>query len=364
MTGARSITNGRTSSSCASSSLSYAHGSNSAPSVKAPPGTWISSGPAGARSGFDDDGTGYERPERSCSASSIASCEESSFCTTSPNANPRRTSALGLSRSTCSRRSSARSRTSVAYARTGSARRVGRREPFLRARRIASYTSRCTSRIGGAPPRYRSIQSSSKYAMCARLQTRGGASGEICAASSSSEIGSSTNSVSARARSMSCRISTRVDTTRTFADGAAVGHRQKGDACASVGASPRREELEDERDGERRRRRCARRDAPLRRRRHRGRRAARRVGRHRAGQGDSGHGAVGLRQVDVDAHSRRPRQADVGIGRHRRHGDHDARRQRPHEAPARAHRLRLPVLQPAPHARREGEHPPTAHDRR
>ena len=48
----------------------------------------------------------------------------------------------------------------------------------------------------------------------------------------------------------------------------------------------------------------------------------------------------------------------------RRDGDHDARRQRPDEAPPRAHRLRLPVLQPAADAEREGEHPAAAHDRR
>ena len=53
-----------------------------------------------------------------------------------------------------------------------------------------------------------------------------------------------------------------------------------------------------------------------------------------------------------------------GQRRDRRHGDHDARRQRPDEAPPRAHRLRLPVLQPAADAGREGEHPPSAHDRR
>ena len=33
------------------------------------------------------------------------------------------------------------------------------------------------------------------------------------------------------------------------------------------------------------------------------------------GQADGGHGAVGLRQVDADAHPRRARQADVGHGR-------------------------------------------------
>ena len=51
-----------------------------------PPATWISSGPDGARSGLVVDGTGYERPERSCSASSIASWDASSFWITSPNA--------------------------------------------------------------------------------------------------------------------------------------------------------------------------------------------------------------------------------------------------------------------------------------
>ena len=62
---------------------------------------------------------------------------------------------------------------------------------------------------------------------------------------------------------------------------------------------------------------------------------------------DGRHGPVRLRQVDADAHPRRARQADLRQRHDRRHGDHDARRQRSDEAPPRAHRLRLPVLQPA-----------------
>ena len=62
-------------------------------------------------------------------------------------------------------------------------------------------------------------------------------------------------------------------------------------------------------------RRRARRDAPLRRRRYGRRRAAGRHGRDRAGQGDGRDGAVGLGQVDADAHPRGARQADVRLGR-------------------------------------------------
>ena len=86
-------------------------------------------------------------------------------------------------------------------------------------------------------------------------------------------------------------------------------------------------------------------------------------GRNRACKGDGGDGPVGVGQVDADAHPRGARQADVRLGRHRRHRDHDARRQRSDEAAPRAHRLRLPVLQPAADARREGEHPAAAHHR-
>ena len=64
-----------------------------------------------------------------------------------------------------------------------------------------------------------------------------------------------------------------------------------------------------------------RRRPPLRRGRHRRRRAARRLGRHRRRPPDRRHGPVGLRQVDADAHPRRPRQAHLGrgLGRRRRH---------------------------------------------
>ena len=82
------------------------------------------------------------------------------------------------------------------------------------------------------------------------------------------------------------------------------------------------------------------------------------------GRARRGHGPVRLRQVDADAHPRRPRQADLGDGDDRRHRDHDARRLAAHAAPPRAHRLRLPVLQPAADARRGGERRPAALDRR
>ncbi len=75
-----------------------------------------------------------------------------------------------------------------------------------------------------------------------------------------------------------------------------------------------------------RRRHRARSRPPLRQRRHRRRRPARRVGRHRRGPPDRGHGPVGLRQVDADAHPRRARHADVGRGDGRRRGDRRPRR--------------------------------------
>ena len=81
------------------------------------------------------------------------------------------------------------------------------------------------------------------------------------------------------------------------------------------------------------------------------------------GQAHRRDGALGVGQVDADAHPRRPRQADLRLGHDRRQGDHDAQGLRPHEAPARAHRLRVPVLQPAPDAERGGEHPLAARDR-
>ena len=75
-------------------------------------------------------------------------------------------------------------------------------------------------------------------------------------------------------------------------------------------------------------------------------------------------GPSGLGQVDAHAHPRRARPADLGQRRDRRHGDHDARRHRPDQAPPRAHRVHLPVLQPAADAHRRGERPPAADDRR
>ncbi len=51
-----------------------------------------------------------------------------------------------------------------------------------------------------------------------------------------------------------------------------------------------------------------------------------------------------------------PRPAHLGRGGYRRYAHHQPRRQRAHEAPPQAHRLRLPVLQPAAHADGRGEH--------
>ena len=116
---------------------------------------------------------------------------------------------------------------------------------------------------------------------------------------------------------------------------------------------------------ERDRRRRARRDAALRRGRDRGRRAPRRLRRgRRAGKltavmGPSGSGKSTLMHILAG-----PRQAHLRLGRGRRHGDHDAQGLGPDEAPARAHRLRLPVLQPAADADRRGEHQAAALDRR
>ena len=101
----------------------------------------------------------------------------------------------------------------------------------------------------------------------------------------------------------------------------------------------------------------------LRRRRHSSRRASRRVARRDEGRADGRDGAVGLRQVDADAHSRRARPADGRHGDAGRHRDHRAERQRPHEAPAPSHRVHLPVLQPPADAERGREHRPAADDR-
>ena len=54
----------------------------------------------------------------------------------------------------------------------------------------------------------------------------------------------------------------------------------------------------------------------------------------------------------------------LGHGHDRRHGDQRARRRRPDTAAPRAHRLRLPVLQPAADAERRGERRAAAVDRR
>ena len=94
------------------------------------------------------------------------------------------------------------------------------------------------------------------------------------------------------------------------------------------------------------------------------RRAARRLAGRRAGQADGGHGPVGLRQVDADAHPGGARPPDRRLRHDRRHPARTAERQGHHEDPAEAHRLHLPVLQPAPDADRRGEHDAAARARR
>ena len=91
-------------------------------------------------------------------------------------------------------------------------------------------------------------------------------------------------------------------------------------------------------------------------RRHAGARARRRHRRLRRRPLHRHHGPVGLRQVDADALRRRPRLAHVGPGVHRRRRPRHAVRQGAHRAPARAGRLRVPVVQPAADAQRRGEH--------
>ena len=102
---------------------------------------------------------------------------------------------------------------------------------------------------------------------------------------------------------------------------------------------------------------------PLRRGRHRRRRAARRLAGGPAGQADRRDGPVGLGQVNPDAHHGRARPADERRDLDRGNEARRTERQRDHEAAPRAHRLRLPVLQPAADADRRGEHRPPAHDR-
>ena len=75
-------------------------------------------------------------------------------------------------------------------------------------------------------------------------------------------------------------------------------------------------------------------------------------------------GPVGLRQVDADAHPRRPRYAYVGQGVGGRRGDHRHGRRRADAPASSQHRLHLPVLQPAPDADRAAERRAAAVDRR
>ena len=113
------------------------------------------------------------------------------------------------------------------------------------------------------------------------------------------------------------------------------------------------------------RRRCrVRPHPPLRRRRHGRRRAPRRLALDSARRADRGHGPFGLGQVDADAHPRGPRPADARARLDRRNGIDRAQGQRADQAAPQAHRLRLPVLQPAPDAVRRGERDAAALDRR
>src|SRR5215211_5203101 len=94
-----------------------------------------------------------------------------------------------------------------------------------------------------------------------------------------------------------------------------------------------------------------------------GPRPAGRVAGDRAPPADRRDGAVRLRQVDADAHPRRPRPARQRHRDDRRDRHHGARRRRADQAAPQPHRVHLPVLQPAPDAHRGGEHPPPARDR-
>ena len=76
------------------------------------------------------------------------------------------------------------------------------------------------------------------------------------------------------------------------------------------------------------------------------------------------HGAVRIGQVDAAALRGRPRHADVRPGVHRRRGSHAPVREGADAAPPRRGRVRLPGLQPDPHAHRRREHHAAARHRR
>ena len=93
-------------------------------------------------------------------------------------------------------------------------------------------------------------------------------------------------------------------------------------------------------------------------------RAARRLDRGARGPVRGRDGPVGLRQVDADAPARRARHAGRRRRPHRRRGHHPDVRPRADAPAPQAHRLRLPVLQPAADALGRGERPAAAGDRR
>ena len=68
------------------------------------------------------------------------------------------------------------------------------------------------------------------------------------------------------------------------------------------------------------------------------------------------HGPVGHREVDAAALHRRPRQPHERPSVPRRHRDQRAVGERAHAAAPRPHRVRVPGVQPHPHAHRDGEH--------
>ena len=75
-----------------------------------------------------------------------------------------------------------------------------------------------------------------------------------------------------------------------------------------------------------------------------------------AGRFTADHGPVRLRQEHADALPRRARHAHLRPGLPRRHRARRALRPRAHPGPARAHRVRVPGVQPAADARRLREH--------